>query len=82
MSNGFKMDPKDKRELSVPSDSCQVDILICERWGGSLLPRLHGSEGSQAVLEDIQMESRVTQGPQILESFKAKTSEVRLKGRS
>lgn len=36
MSPGFKMDPKDKREVSTPSDSCQVDILICERWGGSL----------------------------------------------
>lgn len=40
MSLSFKMDPHYKRNVSVPSDSCQVDFLIYERWA-VLLRRLH-----------------------------------------
>lgn len=59
MSLGFKMDPKDK---SAPSDSCQVDILIYERWGGSLLQWLHCSRGSQAELANVQAERKSCAG--------------------
>lgn len=62
MSLGFKMDPKDKREVSVPSDSCQVDILIYERWDGSLLKWLHCSKGSQAELANTQAARKSTAG--------------------
>lgn len=62
MSLGFKMDRKDKREVSVPSDSCQVDILIYERWDGSLLKWLHCSKGSQAELAYSHPERNSTAG--------------------
>lgn len=62
MSLSFKMDPKDKRAVSTPSDSCQVDILICEKRGGSLLQWLHCSQGSQAELVNTQADRRSTAG--------------------
>lgn len=41
------MDPEDKREVSTVSGSCQVDILICERWGGCLHDSTAGETAGQ-----------------------------------
>ena len=62
MSLWFKIHPKDKRGVSVPSDSCQVDILIWERWDGSLLQWLHCSQGSQAEPVSTQAGRRSAAG--------------------
>lgn len=51
MSLGFKMDPKDRREVSVPSDSCQVDILISESW---VSPSCDGSTVHKAARQGWQ----------------------------
>ena len=73
MSLSFKMDPKDIREVSVPSDSCQVDILIYERRGGSLWQQLHCSQGSQTVLENIQAENRLQPGREVAQIFEERS---------
>lgn len=46
------MDPQDKRELSLVSGSCQVDILICERRDSCLHDSTAGGTDSQAGLQE------------------------------
>lgn len=57
-----KMDPKDMREVSTQSDSCQVDILICERWGGSLMQWLQRQPGRAGEHSGRQEYSRLRLG--------------------